>query len=81
MSTRVLLYQMFSSTPCPTPAKDDLAGSASPSGGLAPQPGPEAVPVLQSAALMQGCKRVHIEHNGARYQLQATRQGKLILTK
>lgn len=34
-----------------------------------------------SAALLQGAKRVHIAHNGAYYQLQATRQGKLILTK
>lgn len=39
------------------------------------------VPLLQSAALLQGRKRVHIAHNGAYYQLQATRQGKLILTK
>jgi Hemin uptake protein hemP. len=28
-----------------------------------------------------GNKRVHIAHNGGVYQLQATRQGKLILTK
>lgn len=35
----------------------------------------------QSAELLQGHKRVHIAHNGGVYQLQATRQGKLILTK
>ncbi|MBU6466368.1 hemin uptake protein HemP [Simplicispira hankyongi] len=35
----------------------------------------------QSAELLQGNKRVHIAHNGGVYQLQATRQGKLILTK
>ncbi len=35
----------------------------------------------QSAELLQGGKRVHIAHNGACYQLQTTRQGKLILTK
>lgn len=45
------------------------------------EPGYDAVPLLQSEALLQGCKRVHIAHNGARYQLQTTRQGKLILTK
>jgi len=35
----------------------------------------------QSADLLQGNKRVHIAHNGGVYQLQTTRQGKLILTK
>ncbi len=35
----------------------------------------------QSAELLQGSKRVHITHNGSCYQLQTTRQGKLILTK
>lgn len=35
----------------------------------------------QSTDLLQGNKRVHIAHNGGVYQLQATRQGKLILTK
>jgi len=38
-------------------------------------------PVLQSQQLLQGHKAVLIEHNGASYRLQATRQGKLILTK
>lgn len=37
--------------------------------------------VLSSQALMQGAKAVDIAHNGAVYRLQATRQGKLILTK
>ena len=35
----------------------------------------------QSTDLLQGHKRVHIAHNGGVYQLQTTRQGKLILTK
>ncbi|MGP1628621.1 MAG: hemin uptake protein HemP [Giesbergeria sp.] len=35
----------------------------------------------QSTDLLQGNKRVHIAHNGGVYQLQTTRQGKLILTK
>ena len=45
-------------------------------------PVPEvALPVLPSAALLQGQRAVAIEHNGAIYRLQTTRQGKLILTK
>ena len=36
---------------------------------------------LSSDALMQGRKTVAISHNGTVYRLQATRQGKLILTK
>jgi len=36
---------------------------------------------LDSAALLQGGKAVTIHHNGEFYRLQATRQGKLILTK
>ena len=30
---------------------------------------------------MQGQKAIEIEHNGSTYKLQATRLGKLILTK
>ncbi len=41
---------------------------------------PPDVP-LDSAALLQGGKAVTIRHNGEFYRLQATRQGKLILTK
>jgi len=39
------------------------------------------LPVLPSAALLRGQRAVAIEHNGAVYRLQTTRQGKLILTK
>lgn len=38
-------------------------------------------PALNSASLLRGQKTVTIDHNGAIYRLQATRQGKLILTK
>lgn len=41
---------------------------------------PPEVP-LDSATLLQGGKAVTIRHNGEFYRLQATRQGKLILTK
>lgn len=36
---------------------------------------------LQSTDLLQGQKMVAIAHNGLVYRLQATRLGKLILTK
>ncbi len=38
-------------------------------------------PSLDSQALLQGGRAVSIHHNGEVYRLQATRQGKLILTK
>ena len=37
--------------------------------------------VLASADLLRGGKMVEIHHNGEVYRLQATRLGKLILTK
>jgi hemin uptake protein HemP len=39
------------------------------------------VPCLDSESLLQGHGSVAISHRGAIYRLQATRQGKLILTK
>lgn len=41
----------------------------------------DSSPGLSSDALLQGQKAVTISHNGSVYRLQATRQGKLILTK
>ena len=38
-------------------------------------------PPVSSNALLQGRKTVEISHNGAIYRLQATKLGKLILTK
>ena len=38
-------------------------------------------PSLDSQLLFQGGRTVTIRHNGEIYRLQATRQGKLILTK
>lgn len=50
-----------------------------PDGAAAPRP---AVPLpLPSAELLRGGKCVEISHNGLIYRLQATRLGKLILTK
>ena len=58
---------------------------ATPYGGAAPHTA-RAVPqclaqVLSSDQLLQGRAAIHIAHNGTVYRLQATRQGKLILTK
>ena len=36
---------------------------------------------VESSDLLQGAKAVSITHNGAIYRLQATKLGKLILTK
>ena len=55
-----------------------VAGSAErgelPSGTASPA-------ALSSQQLMQGRKAIAITHNGTTYRLQATRLGKLILTK
>ena len=47
------------------------------------QEGGEAVTerTLSSDHLLQGRSHIYIAHNGERYQLRATRLGKLILTK
>ncbi|RYF74335.1 MAG: hemin uptake protein HemP [Comamonadaceae bacterium] len=37
--------------------------------------------LVQSAELLQGQKTIGILHNGSMYRLQATKLGKLILTK
>ncbi len=46
-----------------------------------PERNKDSSPSLSSDALLQGRKAVTISHNGSVYRLQATRQGKLILTK
>ncbi|HSI52774.1 MAG TPA: hemin uptake protein HemP [Ramlibacter sp.] len=47
----------------------------------APTPEPGAPRTLASSELLQGERFVEIRHNGEVYRLQATRLGKLILTK
>lgn len=50
--------------------------------GQTVQPGePPTEPTLPSSRLLRGRKSIQIEHNGALYQLRATKFGKLILTK
>lgn len=51
-------------------------GAAQPAGHAVP-----ARPPLDSAELLQGGRCIEIRHNGEVYRLQATRLGKLILTK
>lgn len=47
----------------------------------ATRPGPALLDEMDSQALLQGRREVRIRHQGQMYRLQATRQGKLILTK
>ncbi|HSI54938.1 MAG TPA: hemin uptake protein HemP [Ramlibacter sp.] len=47
----------------------------------APATAPGRPPLLASEDLFQGSRVVEIAHNGEVYRLQATRLGKLILTK
>lgn len=61
------------SLPDPMSRSDQGQGAVS-----IPQPPAGVVP---SERILQGQRSVAIEHNGAVYRLQATRQGKLILTK
>jgi hemin uptake protein HemP len=49
-------------------------------GRASSEPGRPA-PLFESAELLKGSKSVGIMHNGSLYRLQATKLGKLILTK
>ena len=42
---------------------------------------PQRPPLVASEELLRGHKAIEISHNGVLYRLQATRLGKLILTK
>lgn len=46
-----------------------------------PLPTAAAMPPVPSDSLLQGRKAMEISHNGSVYRLQATKLGKLILTK
>ena len=59
--------------------RSDATESAQELKGLPQVQGPRAA--MESTDLFKGCKTVEIRHNGAIYRLQATRLGKLILTK
>lgn len=66
-----------------TPIPAASASQPSPSDGSASPASPSmgAPACLDSAELLRGQKTVDISHNGLTYRLQATRLGKLILTK
>lgn len=70
-------------TPLTPPSGTAALGavSSNTSQAVAPSTDPLAAQALNSQELMQGRKTVAISHNGSVYRLQATRQGKLILTK
>lgn len=55
------------------PARDDRPGAGSDESARPP--------LLRSDELLRGHRTVEISHNGVLYRLQATRLGKLILTK
>ena len=67
------LLRTRTADPARTPAAE---GDGAPTGGGAP-----GVAAVDSSALLQGQKAVAISHNGSVYRLQATKLGKLILTK
>ena len=50
-------------------------------GGRASSEAPRPATLFESAELLKGGKIVGIMHNGSLYRLQATKLGKLILTK
>lgn len=50
-------------------------------GARVDEPGDKPAALVESAELLQGHKTVGILHNGSLYRLQATKLGKLILTK
>lgn len=50
-------------------------------GGTATPTAARPAHLLQSTELLQGQKTIGILHNGSLYRLQATKLGKLILTK
>jgi hemin uptake protein HemP len=60
-------------------ASDKAASLAAPAEGAHSAESVSAA--VDSSALLQGQKAVAISHNGSVYRLQATKLGKLILTK
>jgi hemin uptake protein HemP len=52
-----------------------------PARGVSPREAVAARPAVDSEALLGGARSVDIHHLGTVYRLQATRLGKLILTK
>lgn len=72
---------MSASLNAPRPGTPGVPASQVTDGPCAPAARLPPDTQLDSVALLQGGKAVTIRHNGESYRLQATRQGKLILTK
>jgi len=64
----------------PSPASPSACAPAS-SQAAAPQDGRSQNGCMDSQEILRGQKTMEINHNGLTYRLQATRLGKLILTK
>jgi hemin uptake protein HemP len=69
MSTAPNFFENTKAVCTPRQGQNCNAGSSKPRGSL------------NSSDILQGQTAVEINHNGATYRLQATRLGKLILTK
>jgi hemin uptake protein HemP len=79
--TRTCIYTMSNPTTYPSSSENSAPAVERPSQpGISPASGGQPTPV-PSAALLRGRKTVDIAHNGMLYTLQATKMGKLILTK
>ncbi len=67
-------------TPSPGSSQNALPPQGSAVGKSHPLDRADA-PLVESDLLLQGQREIRIAHNGVTYRLQATRLGKLILTK
>jgi hemin uptake protein HemP len=67
--------------PTTPPPAETRAAQSSTSGASLPSTSPAVRDVLRASDLLGARQVVEIEHNGQRYRLQATKAGKLILTK
>ena len=79
MPATLTAASLLRDVPSARPAPSDLRPSHAGLGTTPPAEAPAGV--VDSSALLQGQKAVAINHNGAVYRLQATKLGKLILTK
>lgn len=68
-------------TPSPPTCADPHPDAMAPGNASSPQAAGPQSGCVDSTELLRGQKTVEISHNGSTYRLQATRLGKLILTK
>lgn len=79
MQATLTAASLLRNAPSATPASRKL--SVSPADLDTPHSAEAIAGAVDSSALLQGQKTVAISHNGSVYRLQATKLGKLILTK